>query len=268
MNELLASLGLEGLKPVLSALLLPPVPFFVLLLLGAELLRRKRWIGWFLVIVTTLALWAECTTAVGWAMTQGLLKPPPALTITQLAELNKAQKTAIVVLGGGREVLAPEYGMSNLAPYSMERLRYGLWLAKETSLPVAFSGGIGHGSQNGPTEAEIAARIAEREFGRRLQWTESESRDTNENAIRTVTLLQRAGIERIVLVTHGFHMRRAEAAFVRAADRQNARMSIVPAPMGLAPRGQGTITGWLPTAEGFALTRLALHEWIGRLMGA
>jgi hypothetical protein len=27
-------------------------------------------------------------------------------------------------------------------------------------------------------------------------------------------------------------------------------------------------TGWLPGAEGLEATRIVLHEWLGRLMGA
>ena len=47
-------------------------------------------------------------------------------------------------------------------------------------------------------------------------------------------------------------------------------MRLVPAPVGLRPDlGPDLSLGdYLPSAEGFALTRLALHEWLGRLAGA
>ena len=44
----------------------------------------------------------------------------------------------------------------------------------------------------------------------------SESRDTRENAARTLALLKPAGIDHIVLVTHGYHMPRALRAFTRS----------------------------------------------------
>ena len=75
-------------------------------------------------------------------------------------------------------------------------------------------------------------------------------------------------IERIVLVTHGFHMQRALANFERAQQASQHRITIVPAPMGLRADGPTTLGDWLPSLEGFALTYLALHEWLGRMMGA
>jgi uncharacterized SAM-binding protein YcdF (DUF218 family) len=185
---------------------------------------------------------------------------------SELTELKRAPKTAIVVLGGGRRLLAPEYGISTLKPRTIERLRYGLWLGRETGLPIAFSGGVGLGAPAGPTEAEIAARIAEREYGRSLRWLETESRDTRENATKTVALLQAQGIEQIVLVTHGYHMPRALRNFQRAAE--GSAMRIIAAPMGMPGSARLQALDWLPSVEGFEQTRLALHEWLGRLMGA
>ena len=151
---------------------------------------------------------------------------------------------------------------------TIERLRYGLWLARQTALPVAYSGGLGHGSEPGPSEAEVAARVAEHEFGLALRWTEGLSRDTNENAIRTLALLAPQGIEHIVLVTHGFHMQRAMAAFARAKIGSNAHITLRPAPMGLRADSPISFSDWMPSRSGFTLTHLALHEWLGRMMGA
>ena len=265
MNEIFLTLGIEGWKPLLSSLVLPPVPFVLLILVGARLMFRRRLLAWFTVLLGVGGIWLSCTTAVGGALTQWLLVPPPALIESEITELKRAPKTTIVVLGGGRRLLAPEYGMSTLRPRTIERLRYGIWLARETSLPVGFSGGLGHGAPAGPTEAEIAARIAEREFGRKLNWTENDSRDTRENATKTVALLQQAGIEQIVLVTHGYHMRRALDNFKRAGG---PKMRIVAAPLGMRAAGPLQVGDWLPTVEGFEQTRMALHEWLGRLAGA
>ncbi len=195
-----------------------------------------------------------------------MLDPVLALTEGQVTELKKAPRSVIVVLGGGRRTYAPEYGVSTLNERSLERLRYGVWLAKETSLPLAFSGGLGHGAEPGATEAEIAARVAERELGRALKYTESESRDTRENALKTVALLAPAGIEQIVLVTHDYHMTRALRNFRRAIADRN--ISVLPAPMGLPASGALRLSDWLPSAAGFEKNRLVLHEWLGRMMGA
>jgi uncharacterized SAM-binding protein YcdF (DUF218 family) len=268
MNQLFFSLGIEGFKPLLTTLLLPPLPLLLATLLGALLLRRRPGLGVSLVLVGTVGGWLLATPAVGEALTRGLLAPPPALTTAQVRELRRAPDTAIVVLGGGRRLLAPEYGMASLNPFSAERLRYGLWLGRETALPVAFSGGTGRGAPPGTSEAEIAARVAEREFGRPLRWTESDSRDTRENAARTVALLAPAGVRRIVLVTHDFHMQRAQRNFERAAAHAGMDLQIVAAPMGVPAGGPLEFGDWLPSAEGQARVRLALREWLGWIAGA
>jgi uncharacterized SAM-binding protein YcdF (DUF218 family) len=269
MNQLFFTLGIESWKPGLTALLLPPLPLLLLIVVGARLMFSRRLLAWLLVLLGVSGIWLACTPAMGVLLTRALLSPPPALSLDTLRELKRAPDTAIVVLGSGRRLLAPEYGLSDLSPRSIDRLRYGLWLGRETSLPVAFSGGIGHGGPAGPSEAQIAARIAEREFGRPLRWTEGDSRDTRENAMRTVALLEREGIKRVVLVTHDFHMRRAVRNFQRAAEQHGGVPQVLAAPMGLPTPGNGLRwNDWLPSAGGLVDTNLALHEWLGYLAGA
>lgn len=268
MNDLFVMIGIESWKPLLEDLLMPPVPFVLMVLLGARLMYRRRLLAWTLTLGGTLGIWLMCTTVAAHALTQLLLMPPRALSQNEVGDLKKAQKTAIFVLGGGRRLVSPEYGLSNLNDISLERLRYGIWLSRETGLPLGFSGGIGWASEEGPSEAEIAARIADREFGRPLRWTETQSRDTNENAMRTVQLIKDQNIEHLILVTHHYHMRRAVAAFNRAAQRNGVKLEITAAPMGLPGAYHMRFSHWLPTPGGFTGVRFALHEWIGRLAGA
>lgn len=270
MNEILVFLGIESWKPVIAGLVMPPVPLLVLVLVGARLIPARRGLGWTCVLLAVAGLWGSCTTAVGEALLRVLIHPPPALQASDIAALKRtaSPRTSIVVLGGGRELQAPEYGASTLSRLTVERLRYGLWLARETGLQVGFSGGVGHAAEPGPSEADLARRIAERDFGRRLSWTEGQSRDTNENALLTMAAIEPMQIERLVVVTHGFHMPRALRAFERAASHRGRRIEIVPAPLGMGAFTPPHADGWLPSTAGFELTRLALHEWLGRLAGA
>lgn len=270
MNTLFVFLGIESWKPLLTALLLPPVPLLLLIVVGARLILPRRGLGWFAITLGVLGLWFSMCGGVGHAIEQYVLHVPPPLTRERLAELKAGAKsrptTAIVVLGGGLEPFAPEYGVSNLAYYSLERLRYGMWLARETGLQVAYSGGAGWAQRQGPSEAEAAARIAAQDFNRPLRWIESESRDTRENAARTLPLLKHAGVTHILLVTHGWHMPRAQHAFEAAG--QSSGIKVEAAPMGLATRTEMPALDWLPTAMGYSRVRNGLREGLGRLMGA
>ena len=268
MNDLLLWLGVGAWRGVLEALVMPPVPFIVCSVVGARLMFRRRLLAWMLVLVGALGTWFACTTVAANGLRNWLLPPVRALSINEVGDLKQAPRTAIVVLGGGSRPLAPEYGVSDLTFLSLDRLRYGLWLARETGLPVLFSGGVGYGKESGATEAEIAARVAERDFGRTLRWLESESRDTRENALKTVPLLRAQGIDHIVLVTHAYHMARAQLNFERAISSGGAPMKLTPAAMGVVPGGPPRLMDFLPTRSGFYETRLVLHEWVGRLIGA
>ena len=273
MNELFLSLGISAWKPAVAVLLLPPVPWIVLVLWGAIWLHRGRVAGWLLLLPACATLWLGSTSAVAEMLTRTLLSPPPALGLNAMTQLKQAHarqpgSIAIVVLGAGQESLAPEYGMSNLTPRAMARLRYGLWLGRETGIPVGFSGGVGYGSSSSAPEAETAARIAAQEFGRPLKWQEIRSRDTRENANQTVGLLRPLGVRQIVVVTHGWHMPRALRAFEQAGQMSGGGLTITAAPMDLARPGEASWLRWMPSSQGHERVRDVLREWVGQLAGA
>jgi uncharacterized SAM-binding protein YcdF (DUF218 family) len=273
LNELFLSLGISTWKPAVAVLLLPPVPWIVLVLWGAIWLYRGRAAGWLLLLPACATLWLGSTSAVGEMLTRTLLSPPPALGLTAMAQLKQAQarqpgSIAIVVLGAGQESLAPEYGMSNLTPRAMARLRYGVWLGRETGIPVGFSGGVGYGSSSSAPEAETAARIAAQEFGRPLKWQEIRSRDTRENANQTIGLLRPQGVRHIIVVTHGWHMPRALRAFEQAGQMSGGGLTITAAPMDLARPVEASWLRWMPSSQGHERVRDVLREWVGQLAGA
>jgi uncharacterized SAM-binding protein YcdF (DUF218 family) len=269
MNGLLTLLGIESWKPILSALVLPPVPLLLLILIGARLILPRRGLGWFVIILGVLGLWFGSCFGTARLLNEFALKQPPALTTQAIDDLKAAvkakQPVAIVVLGGGLETLAPEYGVTNLMAPSLERLRYGLWLSRATGAPVAISGGVGWGQNEGQPEAQTAARIANVDFGHPVKWIEDQSRDTHENAARTIALLKPAGITHIVLVTHGWHMPRARKHFELAAG---PGITIQAAPMGLASKTNTPALDWIPSIQGFTGVNRALRELLGLLVGA
>lgn len=269
MNDLFIFFGIESWKPLLTALLLPPVPLLVLMLIGARVILPRRGLGWLIVIVSVVLMWLSACTGVAEFLGRYALRVPHALSADRIKELKAEAKgpnaPAIVILGGGTEPFAPEYGVASLSHHSLERLRYGLWLSRETGLPAAFSGGVGWGQRDSASEAQIASRIAAAEFGRPLRWTEEESRDTRENAGRSVALLRRSGIKHLLVVTDAWHMPRAIAAFERAAAGE---MRIEAAPMGLAQRTLRPVLEWTPSPRGFEDVRAILRELAARAIGS
>lgn len=271
-NDLFALLGIQSWKPLLTALVLPPVPWLVVMLVGARMMYWRRSAAWLTLLLGAAGIWFSATDALGEWLERALLQPPAPISTERMADVKRAaaggRKIAIVVLGGGREALAPEYGLSNLNRRSLARLHYGVWLSRQTGAPILFSGGVGFAESVGVSEAETAARIAERDYGRALTWIEPESRDTRENAARSVALLKSAGVGEVLVVTHGWHMRRAVRAFESESQRADARMRIVPAPMGLSGSGGRAALRWMPSSEGFDRVRVVLREAAGLWLGA
>lgn len=272
MNDLLSLLGITAWKPYIGALLLPPVPLIVAMLVGTRLAFARRGLGWSLVLLGAVLLWLCSTAGFARVLSDTLLRPPGALSSERIDAWRTAVKArepvAIVVLGGGSRPLSPEYGVSNLNDRSLERLRYGLWLARETGAPVAFSGGVGWAL--GPIvttpEAQIAARVAQQEFGRPLKWIEDRSRDTRENAIYSAELLKTQGIRRVLLVTHQRHMPRSLKVFAEAAA--GTGITFEAAPVDVLNTPLDLTRSWMPTTSGAATVREIAHELLGSWLGA
>jgi uncharacterized SAM-binding protein YcdF (DUF218 family) len=263
---------LGWIKPVATALVLPPAPLILLAVAGAWLARRRPRAGSALVLVAAALLWlSACNGAARWVEDFGPAIAPP-LDAAQRAQLKTraaaGEPIAIVVLGGGMYADVPEYGGADLVPGALMRLRYAVWLARQTGLPVAASGGQGWAvaAPGIAAEATRMAEVAQAEYGMPLRWVESGSRDTSENAANTVAMLRAAGVREIVLVTHRVHMPRALHEFRAAAAAATPALAVTPAPMGRAWPDVRPVTGWMPSPEGASRMNWALHEMLGLLV--
>jgi len=249
-----------ALKPLLTTLVLPPLGPLLLAALGGLLaLRRKRG-GLALAGLALALLWLlSCHGTAVWLARTAL----PQFAPLSLAQLKAGKVQAIVVLGGGLLPQAPEYGGPQPRAETAARLRYGLWLARQSGLPVAFTGGLGWAANEMQevSEAEVARKVAQQDYGLTLRWTEAQSRDTSGNARLLAPLLQRDGVQRIALVTHAWHMPRSVAAF------QKAGLSVTPAPMGFVLPLERDLLEWLPTAHGLLASQQVLREWLAQLVG-
>jgi uncharacterized SAM-binding protein YcdF (DUF218 family) len=240
------------LKKLLAALILPPTGPLLLALWGQWLTRSKsrRWRhgGLWLATVALLGLLGLSLPGVGKALIAPLESHPP---ITQ-AQLQRVQ--AIVVLGGGTYYGAPEYGGDTVGHATLERLRYGARLARQSGLPLLVTGGALAG---GRPEGELMREVLENDFGVKVRWVEAASRDTAENASLSAPALKAAGISRIALLSHGWHLPRAIPLF----ERQG--LEVTPAPMGFNATPEA---GWADLLPGdLGTSRVALHEYFGLL---
>ena len=265
----LASAGLGSVKPVVASLLLPPAPFIALALAGAWLARTRPRAARACVAAGCLGVWLSCSLGMAAWVERHCLDEPAALDAPGRDQLKARaaarEPLAIVVLGGGMTGNAPEYGSSDLADAPLSRLRYGAWLARQTGIPLAATGGTGWGSTDPGVLAEGTrmAQVAQAEFGVPLRWAETTSRDTHENAVNSVALLQAAGVRGIVLVTHGSHMPRALRAFRAAAAAEAASappIAIMAAPMGQSYPSSTGVLRWMPSGEGLRRMQTTLHE--------
>ena len=239
------------LKQCVAALLLPPGNGLFLLLL-AGLFRRRRWAPGVAVLGTAL-LFLPALPPVAQAL-MGTLERQAGAVVTSA---EGAQ--AIVVLGGGLDADAPEYGGDTAGERTLGRLRYGAQLARRFALPVLVTGG--RPSYATRPEADVMAEILETEFAVAVRWRETAALDTEGNATFSAAILRDAGVKRILLVTDAFHMPRARQLFAAAG------LEVVPAPTWF--RAAGTqrpgLLDWLPRASALRYSYYALHEWLGRL---
>ena len=239
------------LKKLLSALALPPLSLILLALLGVLLTRRHPRTGRWLTGLSLLGLVVLSIPAVSIVLMRSLETYPP-IAATQLS---RAQ--AIVILGGGIYPGAPEYGADTVGQHTLERVRYGAYLQKRSGLPILVSGGAPFGSR---PEADAMKETLEREFGAKVRWSESHSRDTAENANLSAAVLWPAKVTRIALVSHAWHLPRAIALF----EKQG--LEVIAAPTGFTPWPPMSAALFLPSADALARSSMALHEWLGILM--
>lgn len=241
-----------ALSHVLGILFLPPLAPLLLICLGLLLHRWRPRLGWVLswcgVVLTLLSM---LPASVDMALRPLERVAPPLLDMTLVKEAQ-----AIVILGGGRQTFAPEYGKPTVNGITLERLRYGAHLARVTGLPIMVSGGLG---EEGDSEAEMMAEVLTGDFGVKPKWLEDRSATTAENARYSAAMLKHAGINRIVLVTHAAHMRRALGYFTATG------LQVTPAPTAfLLPATYSNNSLMYPPSANSAFAGwYAAHEWAG-----
>jgi uncharacterized SAM-binding protein YcdF (DUF218 family) len=176
----------------------------------------------------------------------GLDRPPPPGPPPQAIVILSADQQPAWVSG------AVTY---SVGPFTLQREQAGALLARRTGLPVLVSGGALHAWS--PPLADLMAASLHQDFATEIRWREAHSIDTWENAQETAAILHAAGITRVWLVTHAWHMPRALLAFRRAG------LQPVPAPVLIDALPEIRAASFVPSVQGWVESYLALHEMIG-----
>lgn len=234
---------------LISQLLLLPTSLLLLITVGGLLLHRRR----------LLAGWAVIIAGIGGMLVlsmpftaQRLIHTLQIYAPASFTDLEQVQ--ALVVLGGGSEQNQPEYAGDALNGYTLERIRYAAFLYQRHDLPILVTGGSPLG---GEAEGWIMKRELETLFNVPVRWLETESNNTAQNAQFSWPILQQAGVDRIALVTHAWHMPRAKAAFERAG------FTVVPAPTSFQTTAVAGVMKFIPQAHYLDMSNTALREWLG-----
>ena len=240
---------------VLKSIILPPGIIIIIALIGIILIIRRKNAGLYLVSLAVTLLYIFSTPVFsGYLVSK--LEPDQALNMD---EPGNERAGAIVVLGCGRYPDAPEYGADDISECSLIRLRYAMELLKHKQLPVLLSGGSVYGEQ--VPEARIMEMILNEHFRQKATWLDSLSKNTLENAEFSARLLKQQNIDKIYLVTHAIHMKRASLAF------EKQKIEVVPAPTYFYSfnRSGRKFINYLPSIGALTMTNAGLHEIFGIL---
>lgn len=239
-------------KKIVTPFLLPP-GLFVLLLAAAAIWawrRKERGGGWIFLAAALLIWLSSMGVTAQWTM--GRLE-------ADLAMPEAPQADAIIMLGGAAYDQVPDLsGRGTPGPGTMERMVTAARLQRRLGIPIIVSGG-----KVFSTSAAIAT-VTRRfliDLGIPADQIimEDQSRDTYENALFSKQICDRSGFRRPLLVTSGFHLKRALFCF------QAVGLAVTPFPCALTT-WPGQPKRWhhfLPNANAMAASVAALHEELG-----
>lgn len=277
-----------AVRNLLAQLLMPPGIWLGLILLTLFLLKKRELLQKALIVLSVLMIWLTSTNYFAVQLTHTLgsiITWPTPLDLKDLENkhianqsdkqnlkqstkqndgmnsLNPGPEQAIVILGGGRRggaIEYPQYQNQDIGVRSTERVRYGVTLAQATELPILLTGGAPDAtSSNELAEAELMQRILKNEFQIQARWIENQSTTTQENAAFSAKLLKQEGITHIYLVTHFWHMPRAQAVFEKYG------LKVTSAPMGFYQRNEFHPLDFYPSSAGIERTRFIWSEALG-----
>lgn len=223
--------------------LIYPLGLSVLLLIAAFLLKdiKKKKVFNTLFLSSVLILYLFSITPVS-----DLLSKPLKTNLS--ANITNLKADGVVVLAGGKE-----------------RIITGIRLIKQKAAPVIIiAGGTANIFDQNIKPAVLMKEFAI-EFGVPSDRiiTETESRNTRENAVNTKRILDKLNAKKVILVTSDYHMRRAHAVFKKIgidAIPFEAKYYLTDKERKYDP------LSFLPKAGNLYISTRAVHEYLAIIM--
>ena len=242
------------IKFIYSTFILPPGIFIFAFLIVAVYLRRiKRKKIAAIILGTDILLYILSTVLFSSAFIHSLE-----------AKYQFPKDTTgdvIIILGGGAEAdTVGVHGNGTLSSNASNRMLTALQLYKTNNLPIIVSGG--QVFEDSGNEAQISKEIlVSLGVDEKNIIMDSQSLNTEENAINCAKLLREKGFTKPLLVTSAFHMPRAIKFFTKNSIR------VTPVPCDYQTNSKQTTTVWsfVPSSDGLRNTSTALKEYLGMI---
>lgn len=241
-------------KKIVTPFLLPPGLLILLLFgWGAWCARRKARSAALGVFGIGIFIWILSVTPTVDLLMSGLESDYPIP--------KDFHADVIIMLGGAVYPEVPDLsGKGAPGRGTMTRLVTAARLYRRLGVPIIVSGGNVFGQ--GASVADLAQRfLVDLGVPPAHILIEDHSRDTYENALLSKLICDRYGFRNPLVVTTGFHLKRALLSF------EAVGMKVTPFPCGLTtyPGKEYHWYHWLPKAGSLSATSAALHEWLGLL---
>lgn len=207
--------------------------------------RRRYRPGLALLALGACWLWLCATPAMATRLRASLERKYPQRDASTYAKAD-----AIVILGGGA---LPRFDLGSNADdtYSLAtRIGFGLQLFRDGRADAVLVSGNDQAQR-------MARRLLRQGVPANALQAECASTNTHENAMFSAAMLKRAQRPRILLVTSGFHMSRAAAAFA------NQGLDVIPAPAYDPVYPSWQAHPWWPKRSALRLTGRCLREYAG-----
>lgn len=237
---------------LLSLLVYPLSASLLLTFIGLFLLGLRRYRSAMYFLLPAAAWLYLCSTALFAEFLMGALEQgytPQAMSVTASAD-------AVVLLGGGTRGYAHLGTFADLNQHA-DRLVHAAALYRANKAPVILvSGGALRGGEHEAGQMRDILRIMG--VPDQAILLEKQSLNTYDNAVFSAQLLRERGMQRVLLVTSAFHMRRAERLFLAQG------LDVIPAPTDFQRLvTPGVLPRWLPGAGNLVRSSKALHEMVG-----